>query len=77
MAGRKGYRLVATTPGGPNAFLLRDDVGEHIPAPPAKEGWTQTAQVVSKRFLRDGTLGDPVAALREYVEAAELPVVEV
>jgi hypothetical protein len=74
MGERKGYRLVATTPGGPNAFLLRNDVGKHIPALTARDGWTQMTHLVWRRVGRDGAAGDPVAELFDYVEAEGLPL---
>jgi hypothetical protein len=74
MGERKGYRLVATTPGAANAYLLRDDVGTHVPALAPGDGWTQMTHVVWKRLLRDGAAGDPVAELLAYVKSERLPV---
>lgn len=76
MGERKGYRLVATTPGGPNAFLIRDDVGEQVPALAPLDGWSQMTHILTKRLARDGTPGDPVAELFGYVEAEGLSLVE-
>ena len=73
---RKGYRLVATTPGGPNAFLIRDGVGEHIPALAPRDGWSQMTHILDKRLAQSGEAGDAVAELFEYVEGERLPVVE-
>ncbi len=73
---RLGYRLVATTPGGTNAFLLRDGVGTHVPEGNAREMWSLTDKTVKKRMDRRGRLGDPVEDFYAYVAREKLPLVD-
>jgi hypothetical protein len=78
----KGYRLVATEPRGANAFFLRADVGEEIPAVPVAEAYRP---IVRQEWDYERPMAPRhVAALRRrteelyaYVESEGLPLVDV
>jgi hypothetical protein len=76
LAGRKGYRLVALEPSGPNAFFLRDDVAPHIPLCTPMSVYRQLYKVVRKRLGR-GRSGNPVDELYAYIAANDLPLIDV
>ena len=76
LADVKQYRLVAVEGSGPNAFFLRNDVAPHIPACRPPEVHRQMRKVVSKRLVRRGEVGDPVAELYEFIESTGLPLVD-
>jgi hypothetical protein len=69
LAKQKGYRLVAVEPRGVNAFWLRDDVANELPAQPARSLY----RLLDKHRAQLERLGDVFAEL----ERRGLPLVEV
>jgi Methyltransferase FkbM domain len=73
LARRKGYRLVAAEPRGPNGYFLRDDVAPHIPAREVPDLFHVPWALLDGK--RDEP--DPVAEMYAYIEANSLPLVDV
>jgi hypothetical protein len=59
LAARKGYRLVAVTPAGVNAYFLRDDLAPHLPALDARRAWRPLEKLDRALAKMDGD--DPLA----------------
>jgi hypothetical protein len=79
LGGRKGYRLVAMEPYGPNAYFLRDDVAPAIPAAESRDVFHPPQKGLERhrgpkaQVRQVGREGD---GLYEYIEKHQLPLVE-
>lgn len=75
---RKGYRLVAMEPYGPNAYLLRDDIAPAIPAAESREVFhvVQKGLETSRGKKQRDRQRDPEKDLYAYIEERRLPLVE-
>jgi len=76
---RRGYRLIVTSPGSPNAYFLRNDVAPQLPAISAAEGWQPRTKPRAEKTERAAKLYAQIheAGVVPYFAARGASLIEV